>query len=382
MPIAAYFITGATGVVGSEIAARLLADGASRLLLLIRATDDVHGATRLAELGKYWGVPPEVLRDRVKVIRGDTGAPGFGLTEASLRKIAATATHIVHCAALVRMNLPLDEARRSAIQGAENVVQLAHACRRSGQLKKIEFLSTVGIAGRRPGILPERWVTEPRTFHNTYEQAKAEAEGVAAEACRAGLPLTVFRPSMVVGDSASGRIIRFQVFYHLLEFLSGRRTMGFYPSLGDARLDLVPVDFISRAVCWSSQTPATTGRILHLCAGPQAAIPLSELRDRVRAKLRSLAVTLPPAIPLPTPIFRAALPILRAILPNRRRALAGLPLFLDYLQERQMFGNEQTAKLLAEAGIARPAVPEFLDRVVDYYLARSISPDFIARNGA
>ena len=81
-------------------------------------------------------------------------------------------------------------------------------------------------------------------------------------------------------------------------------------------------------------------------------------------------------------MFRAALPILRAILPNRRRALAGLPLFLDYLQERQLFGNEETAKLLAEAGIARPAVPEFLDRVVDYYLPRSVSPDFIARNGA
>jgi thioester reductase-like protein len=369
--IAAYFITGATGVVGSEIAARLLGDGGSRLLLLIRATDDAHGAARLAELGAYWGVPPEILRDRVEVVRGDTALPGFGLAEPGLRKIAQTVTHIVHCAALVRMNLPLGEARRSAVQGAENVIELAHACHRSGQLRKVEFLSTVGIAGRRSGVLPERWITEPRTFHNTYEQAKAEAERVAAQACDAGLPLTVFRPSMVVGDSVTGRIIRFQVFYHLLEFLSGRRTSGLYPFLGNARLDLVPVDYISRVVVWSSQTPATVGRILHLCAGPQEAIPLADLRDRVRTKLRALGLTLPPGVPLPTPLFRAALPILRAILPGpQQRALAALPVFLDYLEDRQEFGNVETTDLLAKEGISRPALPEFLDSIVDYYLAR------------
>ena len=370
MRIAAYFITGATGVVGSEIAARLLRDGGSRLLLLIRATDDAHGVARLAELGAYWGVPPEILRDRVEVIRGDTALPGFGLTEPGLRKIAQTVTHIVHCAALVRMNLPLGEARRSAVQGAENVIELARACHRSGQLRKVEFLSTVGIAGRRSGVLPERWITEPRTFHNTYEQAKAEAERIAAQACDAGLPLTVFRPSMVVGDSVTGRIIRFQVFYHLLEFLSGRRTSGFYPSLGDARLDLVPVDFISRVVCWSSQTPATVGRVLHLCAGPREAIPLTELRDLVRTKMRVLGLRLPLGVPLPTPLFRAALPILRAILPSRQhRALATLPVFLDYLEDRQEFGNEETSKLLGNQGLSRPPVHEFLDSILDFYFA-------------
>lgn len=367
----AYFITGATGVVGNEIAARLLASTRYRLLLLIRAADDRQAAARLADLGGYWEVSPETLRERVEVIRGDTGLPRFGLTEPSFRKIAETATHIVHCAAMVRMNLPLDEARQSAVRGAENVVELAHACRRSGQLQKVEFLSTVGVAGRRPGVLTEHWITAPRPFHNTYEQAKAEAESVVAEACEAGLPITAFRPSMVVGDSVTGRIIRFQVFYHLVEFLSGRRTFGFYPAPGNASLDLVPVDYISRVVCWSSETTTTVGRILHLCAGPREAIPLDELRRRVRAKLRARNLRLPPAVPLPAPLFRAALPVLRTVLPTRqRRALAALPIFLDYLEETQEFGNDETSALLAGQGMSRPAPRDFLDSVLDYYFSR------------
>ena len=366
----AYFITGATGVVGNEIAAHLLANSRHRLLLLIRAADDRQVLERLAELGAYWKISPDILRERVEIVRGDTELPRFGLTEPFFRKIAETATHIVHCAAMVRMNLPLDEARRSAVRGAENVVELAHACRQSGQLQKVEFLSTVGVAGRRPGVLTEHWITAPRAFHNTYEQAKAEAENVVADACEAGLPITVFRPSMVVGDSVTGRIIRFQVFYHLLEFLSGRRTFGLYPALGNASLDLVPVDYISRVVCWSSETATTVGRILHLCAGPEEAIPLNELRERVRAKLRARNQRLPPPVPLPAPLFRAALPVLRAVLPSRqRRALAALPIFLDYLEETQEFGNDETSALLAGHGIARPAPRNFLDGVLQYYFS-------------
>ena len=123
-----------------------------------------------------------------------------------------------------------------------------------------------------PGALPERWITESREYHNTYEQAKAEAEVLVARGVAEGLPITVHRPSMVVGDSRTGDVMRFQIFYHLVEFLSGRRTFGFFPAFGATRLDIVPVDYVANAVVWSSGRQDTVGRILHLCAGPEESL--------------------------------------------------------------------------------------------------------------
>ena len=308
-----YFITGATGVVGNEIVARLLAQDDCRVRALVRADSDEHAARRVDELAAYWKIDASRIGERLEVIRGDATLPRFGLQEADYARIAATTTHVVHCAALVRMTLPLDEARRSAVGAARNVLSLAAAAKTAGALEKVEFVSTVGVAGRRAGALEERWVTEPRQFHNTYEEAKAEAEQLAAGACVQGIPLTVHRLSMVVGDSTTGRAIRFQIFYHIVEFLTGRRTRGLFPSFGDVCLDLIPVDVVAQAVCWSSRTAETAGRILHLCSGPADAVPLVELRDRVRAKLRAFGEATPRPITLPAPLLRAALPVVRRL---------------------------------------------------------------------
>jgi len=365
------FITGATGVVGNEIAARLLAETDSRLLLLIRASGDAEAMARLDELAAYWNIDIAALRSRVEVLRGDVALPHFGLPDARYRALAESVTHIIHCAALVRMNLPLEQALDAAVRSAGNVIELARAGRASGQLEKVEFLSTVGVAGRMSGTLPERWVREPRAFHNTYEQAKAEAELLVERACDDGLPITLFRPSMVVGDAATGRVIRFQIFYHLVEFLSGRRTRGVYPSLGAARIDLVPVDFVSRVVTWSSGTTDTIGRIIHLCSGPAEALPLAELRDLVRAQLRARGERVPPVLTVPSSVLRAVLPIAQAVVPaDAKRALGTLPIFLDYLEGQQSFGNEQTQRLLAHAGLQIPVPREFVGPVLRYYLAQ------------
>ncbi len=230
-----YFITGATGAIGSALVPLLLQSPDVRLILLLRAESDDDLARRMEALYRFWLVDAgdEGLRKRVRALRGDVTEPDFGLPSGEYRRLCATCTHVVHSAGNVRMNLPIEQARRSAVDSARHIVQLAQAC---GELEKIEFVSTVGVGGRSHGSVPEEWLHGPRDFHNTYEQAKAEAEEVVRVEVEKGLPLTVHRPSMVVGDSGSGRIIHFQVFYHLCEFLSGRRTCGLSPDFGGALL--------------------------------------------------------------------------------------------------------------------------------------------------
>jgi thioester reductase-like protein len=365
--MSAYFLTGGTGVVGSAIAERLLAEG-DRVTLLIRARSEADLVGRLDELIRFWRLDA-AARARVGAVRGDTTLPRFGLDPATFGRIAAECTRIVHCAAIVKMTLPLAEARRSAVDAARNVLELAHALRSAGRLEKVEFLSTVGVNGRLPGALPERWITEPREFHNTYEQAKAEAEDFLRGALPPGFPLTLHRPSMVVGESGSGRIIQFQVFYHLLEFLSGRRTRGMFPPLGATALDIVPVDYVARAVTWSSRTGATSGHVLHLCAGPHQAMPLQALREKVRAHFGGVGLACPRTRTIPVGLLRAALPVVGLFAPRKvRRALATLPVFLEYLTGNTAFANVETRRLL-EGIVPLPAPASYLDAVLDYYLA-------------
>jgi thioester reductase-like protein len=363
-----YFLSGGTGVVGSAIANQLLEKPANRITLLIRAESDAHLASRLSELFRFWEREPGATRERLTALRGDTSLPQFGLPPDVFEQLCQQCTHIIHCAALVRMNLPLEDARRSSVGAAENVVRLAECARAHGVLQKVEFLSTVGVGGRRSGRLPERILHETRTFHNTYEHAKAEAETYVAERIAEGLPVTLHRPSMVVGDSVTGRVMRFQIFYHLVEFLTGTRTLGMFPRFGHTRLDLVPVDYVAAAVVWSSGQAATAGRVLHLCSGPEGSIPIGELQAAVRAACRAAGRTLPPVIALPIAAFRGAVRVIGTLSPpGLTRAIATLPIFLDYLAEDQSFENQATRRLLGDHGIVLPPVESYLRNVLAYY---------------
>ncbi len=229
-----------------------------------------------------------------------------------------------------------------------------------------------------PGVLPERWINVPREYHNTYEQAKAEAEVLISAGVTEGLPITVHRPSMVVGDSRTGEVMRFQIFYHLVEFLSGRRTFGFSPTFGATKLDIVPVDYVANAVSWSSGRQETVGRILHLCTGPEESLRMDELQTRVRAAFVTQGIRVPKQVSVPPSMLRAALPVIRALLPPPgKRAISTLPIFLGYLAGNQGFANIETRKIMGGAGIAMPAVDSYLGRLLDRYLkfGRNPAPD-------
>ena len=366
-----YFITGATGTIGSALVPLLLSVPDAHVSLLIRAKNPHHLQERLNGLLHFWEIPEDdhARTARITALPGDTSLPRFGLTEDEYTCLSQQTTHIIHSAAIVKMNLPLDVARASSVNSARSILALATACKASGQLSKVDIVSTVGVGGRTPGLIPERPMPEVTRFHNTYEAAKAEAETVVLQRWHE-LPITLHRPSMVVGDSRTGKIIHFQVFYHLCEFLSGRRTFGFVPTADAAVLDIIPVDYVARVLHWSSGRPDMTGRILHHCSGPEGALKIPVLRDRVLDSLRARNPRLASPRLVPTWMFRRALPLMRLFAPQKaRRALRALPLFLDYLDEQQSFANIETQKLLNLSGITTPAVDDYLGNVLAYYLS-------------
>ncbi len=374
--MAHYLVTGASGVVGSAIVPRLAALPDTTVLVLMRPKkgSDLH--TRFAELIAFWNAhyPAELaavgaggFAARVRPVSGEITEPALGLGAEDREALQRACTNIIHCAASVRMNLPLDEARQTALYPVASVIELAKAC---ANLRKVEFVSTVGVGGRWRGPLPERWITEPREFHNTYEASKAEAEDLVHKEVDGGFPATVHRPSMVVGDARSGAVIHFQIFYFICEFLSGMRTFGLFPRLGEATLDIVPNDYVAAAIVAASRNVDTAGSIFHLCSGPARALRLVELRETVREIFRRGGLMgWTPKIDFTRENFMRVMRGVATFLPEReRRAVNTLPIYLDYLAGIQQFGNDDSTRRLTSLGVATPDNDQVLRQVLDYYV--------------
>ncbi|MBN1588470.1 MAG: SDR family oxidoreductase [Pirellulales bacterium] len=363
-------ITGATGVIGTELVPLFLQSGDCQVSLLIRADSPAHLQTRLDRLYEYWELTPNdrSLKDRVIAFCGDVSQPRLGLDRNTFDQLGSKLTHVVHCAGNVKLNQSMDEARTNTIDPVRHVVELARTSQQRGIFRKLDVISTIGVAGRMPGLIPERPLTESRGFHNTYEAAKAEAEEFLLKQLDEGLPLTIHRPSMVVGNSRTGRISHFQVFYYLCEFLTGKRTRGFVVDTGDATLDIVPVDYVAQAIYIASRHADAVGKIFHLCSGPEQAIQLTDLSKRLRAFATTHGEQLPRLRPISDTLLRRLLPwATRLSHGDAQRALKSLPFFLAYLGERQTFDTTNTQAFYATHALTLPPVDRYLDRILGFY---------------
>ena len=351
-------LTGATGFVGTQVARRLIGDDDLSVVALVQAQDADH-ARRLAR--RAWYGRPELtdaIGHGIEVIAGDVSEPRLGLDPAAHERLVRRITHIVHTAANVRFDAPLEEQRRTNVVGTANVLALARATQADHGLERLLHVSTAYVAGRRKGEVGEDDLTDRFGFENDYERTKYEAERLVREAM-ATLPITVVRPGMIVGDSRNGEVSTFNTIYVLLRrYLE--RGGRIVPASRALRVNIVPVDHVADAIVLLLADRRAEGCTVHLTA-PRASLPTAaELIGVVRTWARAEL-----GVRLPRPVF---VPLAGLLLSG------GAGVVRPYLRERRTFRRDNADRLL---GTYDPRWETYLPAVLGFAADRA----FLHRSG-
>ena len=266
------FLTGATGAIGGDLLRCLLdtRPGVSVHVLLRAQTAEevrarmipVHAAVSREHARRVFPVPGDILLDDL----------GLG---ANRRELLGRIGEIYHVAACTSLSQTMEAARRTNLLGTEHVIEFAQAVRKTGNSIRLHHISTAYVSGTRTGFMREDELERGQEFFNFYEWSKFEAERAVRKAGD-DLPVTVYRPGLVVGDSRSGRTSRFQGIYQVLQWIHIGH-LDSLPCQPDFQLDLTPVDHVCGAIVRLAQLSESANQTFHLTAGPGNTLSLGEL---------------------------------------------------------------------------------------------------------
>ena len=277
-------LTGFTGILGKRFAYRLAAQG-YQVVCPIRAGSEAEAKDRFEKV--FHGLSELIpgfdasLEKRIRAVPGDVRRKGLGISGSILEELKGPRTSAIwHLAAL----LDLTETKSQDVydtnfKGTMNVMEFL----KQQGIPELHYFSTFGSSGKlHEGIVREIPGIRPPAFRNTYERTKWEAERQVWQAqIRGEISATIYRPSIVVGDSVLGRYEQFNVFNHPYDVVSRVRTKlcekaGIDPKTGTlkyemripgnehATLNIVPLDFVLDTVMKIYAAPRSRGRVYHI----------------------------------------------------------------------------------------------------------------------
>jgi len=325
-------VTGAGGLIGGELCARLVAKG-HRVTAMVRNRRQVLGND-----GKEVPV--------ARTVTGDVTKPIMGL--------APEPQHVVvHCAAHLDFDAPEEDLQRINVAGTAQAIAYA---REAGAA--FLHVSTAYVCGEREGAIAEAPVPQGTRFTNRYEASKAAAEQLVAQS---GLRFAIARPSIVLGDSATGAIRDFPSLCNVFRLMA-RGKVTTFPAAADSSLDLVPIDHVAEGLArLVERMDKAAGGWFHLVA--DAPLPAAELAHGV-ARVDHFPS---PKVVDPQDYDPQALTSSEQLLAGRMLATYGA-----YFTRSPRFASDAFAAL---TGLACPPCDRgWLDRLIAHGIARGYLP--------
>jgi long-chain acyl-CoA synthetase len=357
----AVLLTGGTGFLGMELLARYLQQTDRRIYALVRARDPQEAATRIRDTRACLFGDAAAHAERVIAVPADLTVAGLGVSRRARSEIAAEVTEVVHGAASVSFDQPLEEAREINVRGTQRMLEL---CEQIAAPQSVTYISTTYVAGHHAGVFGEDDLHVGQSFRNAYELSKFEAERLV-RSYAGSLPLRILRPSIIVGDSASGWTTSFNVLYWPLRAFARSGYLAL-PALRDAPVDAVPVDYVADAVLALAGRRPSGVETHHLSAGGAT----STVGEVVELSARRFARR-PPFLMRPALYQRVVHPLLLwSGSRERRRQLRRTEAYFPYFSVAAVYDDHRARAALDPLGI-RPAPPlrDYFERLVDFALA-------------
>jgi len=342
----AILLTGSTGYIGAHVTANLLADSSEPLNLLVRARGRQEGRERLwrsLQLHMNFDRFESFLDSRIRIFLGDITHPNFGLSAQEYAELARSTDSVVHCAA--SLNRKSEKSCLNVnLRGTLEVIQLAKRSRDQRGLRRFSHVSTVAVAGKRSSevIEEDSAIDWDRSDYDPYARTKKFSEHMLAELLP-DVPRTIFRPSIVLGDSRRAETNQFDM-VRAFVFLAGLPVLPFRAT---DKIDIVPVDFVADAISTLHLKPNPAHGIYHLSSGVD-----SETFAQITDSLASAQARRPPVF---VPRLEGPSSQIIEMMAGRAGKIGGLAtllkVFLPYLVWNTVFDN---SRIVAEIG-RRPA---------------------------
>lgn len=349
-------LTGATGGLGAALLPRLLDRRPDTLVVMVvRASDEDKLRERAAQLCQFAGVE-DAARHRLMALKGDVTLPQLGLSDEDHELLVRSCTDIFHMAADLRFELSIEESRILNVDSTRHVLALSKLARQH-RLQRLNYVSTAYISGTRTGVLQEDELDVGQSYFNAYEQSKMEAEQLVRQSMDQ-LPATIYRPSMIIGESGTGKIRNFFGCYEFLKLVNKGKVSAF-PAKGDIRPDLVPIDYVADGLLFLAGYPQAQGRTFHLAAGPARSLTIEQILSQVAGTFFADQPQKIPQIVDPQELeSRLSERALKAFKNSALNIL--LRTYMPYVAFEREFDVDETAALLEQHGIRMTPLDEVL----------------------
>ena len=361
-----YFVTGATGFIGRHVVQRLL-EREGTIYVLVR--EGSRG--RLEELRSRWRVD----EDRIVGVLGDLSQPRLGC-EDQVGDLHGKIDHFFHLAAIYDMTADAESQRMANVEGTRAAVDLAEAI----EAGRFHMVSSIAAAGLYRGTWREDMFEEAEDLDtHPYFRTKHDSEAVVREEC--DRPWRVYRPGIVVGDSQTGEMDKIDGPYYFFKLIRRLRDTvpQWMPLLGleGKEINLVPVDFVARAMDHIAHLDGLDGQAFHLTdPTPRTAGEVIDIFARAAHGPQSVARVPSRALDAASPLVRGvfAVPGLRPIADRVLSDFGIPPSVLTYVNYPTSFDSRETQKVLAGTDIRVPPLEAYADKLWDYW-ERHLDPD-------
>ncbi len=337
----AIFLTGSTGYIGAHVAVDLLEQHGASLNLLVRARDQQEAAGRLwqalqlhLEFPRFY----EYFQTRMRIFCGDLTAPRFGLGEDDYDRLIHTTDSVIHCAA--SLNRKSEKSCLNVnLRGTLEVLLLAQKSNHYHGLRRFSQVSTVAVAGKRQDevVTEDQSIDWDRSDYDPYARTKKFTEHMMRQLLPE-VPITIFRPSIVLGDSRHPETTQFDMVKAFV-FLAGLPVLPF-PSKD--KIDIVNVDFVADAIATLHQKESPLHDTYHLSSGVDS--------QTFRQLTTALAAAQNKRGPIFLPFLQRPFSASVNFLSNRQGSMAHgaslMKVFMPYLTWNTVFDNTRVTQEL------------------------------------